>query len=162
MNESPCIDERNMIGFIGRFSRQGELMISGTERQIAPTDIPTDDDNHENTENDQEKFPQEIEEAIEQGRAVAAVDVSVKGKFMSACWIITSLDNRNHVEGNIHSSQWEIGQIPTAEGLGVCNLIKEINHKCSHISRGNIIIYMDNKKILKGCANDIVKDNQCV
>ena len=58
-----------------------------------------------------DKFPRDIEEAIEQGTAVAVVDASVKGSFMVASWIITILDNRNRIEGQISSPQWGRGVI---------------------------------------------------
>jgi len=93
------------------------------------------------------------------GRVVAAVDASFKEQYMAAAWVITTLDNNERIEGSMYSSQWANGQVPVAEGLGVCNLIWEINAKCRNISRGEIVIDFDHKMIHKRCQNDIDKES---
>jgi len=45
--------------------------------------------------------------------------------------------------------------IPTAEGLGVLNLVKEIVMKISYMNLGKIIVYINNKQILNGINYEI-------
>ena len=56
MNESPDIDESRMIGFLGQFSHQGELTISGVEQQIITNDIETPNGNQANSGSQNEKY----------------------------------------------------------------------------------------------------------
>ena len=46
---------------------------------------------------------------------------------MAAYWVITILEESGKYSNNISSSNWVNGAIPAAEGLGLLNLIKEIN-----------------------------------
>ena len=102
LDEAPEIDETILIGFLGRFSRQGELVISGVETHRTHLENEETQLNH-TSEAGQHNFPNELEEAIINGRAVAAVDASVKGQFMAASWIITAMDNKNSMKWNVHS-----------------------------------------------------------
>ena len=51
--------------------------------------------------------------------------------------------------------------VPAAEGLGLLNLIKEINQNIKHITEGKIIIHLDNKKIINGILLEEIKESQC-
>ena len=45
--------------------------------------------------------------------------------------------------------------MPAAEGLGIYNLIKHTNRKTKHMSRGEIVVYFDNKQMHDRSASNI-------
>ena len=49
--------------------------------------------------------------------------------------------------------------VPTAEGIGLLNLIKEINNQTKHMIGGKIIIYSDNKKVINGVIAKATKES---
>ena len=53
------------------------------------------------------------------------------------------------------------GQTLVAEGIGVLNLIKEINSKTSHLQHNEIVIYSDMRKIVNESQIEITKESQC-
>jgi len=118
------VEEEEMIAIVRQFSRNRLLHISGkfsldpqeTARQVEPVH------QEENV-----VFNTFIEEAITNRRAIAAVDTSIDESFMAAYWIVTTLDEAEKYTDAITSSKWIHGAIPIAEGLGLYNLIKEIN-----------------------------------
>ena len=81
---------------------------------------------------------------------------------MAVCWVVTTLENELRWVGNMHSTKWISGQTPVAEGIGILNLISEINKKTSHLESGAITVYSDMKKIVKEVQNEIVKESQCI
>jgi len=110
-------------------------------------------------EADSVAFNQHIDAAIRNRRAVAVVDASVKERYIAAYWLITTLEESRKYSNNISSSNWVNGAIPAAEGLGLLNLIREINTKTKHISIGEIVIYCDNRKIIKGVVSEVYKES---
>ena len=68
---------------------------------------------------------------------------------MAAYWIVTRLDETGKQTNNISLSKWTNRLVPAAEGIGLLNLIKEINKQIKHIIDGEITIYFDNKKVIK-------------
>ena len=110
----------------------------------------------------EQQFSNEIEEAIRNGKAVAAVDVSVDERYMVAWWVITTMDEQVKFTGHVSSSNWGAGQTPVAEGIGVLNLIKEIRAKTDHMSSGSIVVYSDMKTIVNEVRKEFVKDSQYV
>ena len=45
------------------------------------------------------KHPPELEDAIRNGQAVAAIDASIDGNLMATHWLTTSLENQMKIEG---------------------------------------------------------------
>jgi len=62
----------------------------------------------------------------------------------------------------MHLTKWISGQTPVAEGVGILNLMCEINKKTSHLESGAITVYFDMKKIVNEVQNEIVKESQYV
>ena len=49
-----------------------------------------------------------------------------------------------------------------AEGVGILNLIKEINSKIHHVESGEIVVYSDMKIIINDVQRDRDKESQCI
>ena len=49
------------------------------------------------------------------------------------------------------------GATLTAEGLGMLNLVKEVNNKTKHLIGGKIKTCFDNKKLIKSMLNETEK-----
>ena len=88
--DNPGIRETQLIGIVRRLSKKMHLSISSRENKyrIVPETPIIDEVNEENN------YPVEIEYAILNQRAVAAVDASVEEHYIAAFWIITTLENQ--------------------------------------------------------------------
>ena len=53
-----------------------------------------------------DEHPQEAEDAIRNGQAVAAADASIDGNLMATRWKITSLENQMKIEGGVETTKW--------------------------------------------------------
>ena len=53
------------------------------------------------------------------------------------------------------------GATLAAEGLGMLNLVKEINNKTKHLIGGKIKTHFDNKKVIKSMLNETKKESKC-
>ena len=159
IENSPQMCNQIMKGILGRFTKHKELVIIGEET----SNISHKEHVEENQDNEQnhDKFSSRIEEAITNRRAIAAVDASIKESNMAACSIITSLDNNSRKEGQIWSTKWRTGSKHSAEGLGICNLVKVINAHAKHMNTGEIVICSDSKKIINGCYMTDIRESQC-
>ena len=73
-----------MKGIVGRLIAK-KLRISGEEVEGR--------NNNRNEIAQEEPFPAEIEEAIRNRIAVAAVDTLVDERYMAACWVVITLEN---------------------------------------------------------------------
>ena len=51
--------------------------------------------------------------------------------------------------------------ISAGEGLGLVNVVEDICRKTKHLSSGEVVVYNDNKLLLKGINNEARKDSQC-
>ena len=49
--------------------------------------------------------------------------------------------------------------IPAGEGIGTLNLVRIIRRKIKHISRGKVIVYIDNKKIFQEYYKEVTKES---
>ena len=80
LTDNPGIRETQLIGIVGRLSKKMHLSISGRENKcrIVLEILILDEVNEENY------YPAEIEHAILNWRAVAAVDASVEEHYMVA------------------------------------------------------------------------------
>ena len=78
-----------MIGIVGRLSKQNKLIISGKDATI-------ENDPKELMKSIEQEIAcnVSIEESIINRRVVAAVDASIDERFMVACWVITTLEER--------------------------------------------------------------------
>ena len=76
-----------MIGIVGRLSKQNKLVISGQDATKENDQVelvsPTE---QEIAHNDS------VEKAIMSRKVVAAVDASMYERFMAACWVTTTLE----------------------------------------------------------------------
>ena len=62
-------------------------------------------------------------------------------------WVITTLDHDIEITGGIESKQWEDSIVRSGKVVRVLDLIKYINNRTSHIESGEVIIYVDNKRV---------------
>ena len=79
-----------------------------------------------------------IEEAIINRIVVAAVDASIDELFMAAFWVISTLKEKGKHGNDITSSKWVNEATPVAKGLGLLNLVKQINNKTKHLTGGKL------------------------
>ena len=92
-------------------------------------------------QNEQElAYNVDIEEEILNRRVVDAVDVSIDERFIAAFWVIAALEERGKCVNRVTSSKWVNSATPEAEGLGLLNLVKEINNNTKHLTEGEITI----------------------
>ena len=59
------------------------------------------------------------------------------------------------------TTEWKDGQIPVGEGLGMLNLIKNISKNTKCLQTGGIVIYNDNKKLIKEIGKKVLKESDC-
>ena len=95
------------------------------------------------------------------GRVLAVVDASVDKRCMTASWIVTTNECKPRCYYTIKNNMQMSGQTLVAEGIGVLNLIKEINSKTSHLQHNEIVIYSDMRKIVNESQIEITKESQC-
>ena len=93
-------------------------------------------------------YPIEIENAIRQRTAVAAVDTSMDEQYLATHWIVRTSDNNIEVNGSIESKSFSDGMIHTSEAIGTLDLIKNINENTKHMSSGEVTLCINSKKVL--------------
>ena len=79
---------------------------------------------------------------------------------MADFWVITALEEILKHVNVIVSSKWVNGTIPEAEGLGLLDLVKEINNNTKRLAGGDITIYSEDKKVINGVFNEIYKESK--
>jgi len=120
--------------------------------------ISTDLGIQNQNESEEEEFPEEMKRAIRNRRAVAATDASMYGNLMASHWVITTLEKEYEIEGGVESKKWMDGMIAGGEAIGVLDLIKYIVKKARNIDSGEIVVYMDNKLVIKNILKDVHKE----
>ena len=73
----------------------------------------------------------------------------MKGDYLATHWVITTLSNDVRDEGGIMLKEWQEGMIPAGEGLRLISLVSKIINATQNISAGEIVIYNDNKKLVR-------------
>ena len=69
-------------------------------------------------------------------------------QYLATQWIISTNDNELEYREGVQSSEWDVGLIPAGEGIRMLDLIRNVNKNTTHLTRGELIIYNDNKKLL--------------
>ena len=72
------------------------------------------------------EYSEMILEYIRNRVAIAATDAAMEGNYMATRWIISTKNNEEDVVGGVQTTEWNDGQIPAGEGLGMLKLIKNI------------------------------------
>ena len=85
----------------------------------------------------------------------------MNGDCLVTHWIITTLANDIRKEGGIKSRDWEDGMIPAGEGLGLLNLVATIAKANQYIMNGEIVVYNDNKKLVRKINAKVKKASEC-
>jgi len=93
-----------MIGIVGRLTGN-QLRISGAQGNLETLSEGNENNNIQENEDDS-RYPEEIEEAILNKRAVAAVDASVDERYMAISWVVTTLENEPRCVNQVESSNW--------------------------------------------------------
>ena len=119
---------------------------------------------HINARNNQNEwiqgFRDEIVKSIEERRAFAASDASVKNGKMAGCWIIANeseVDLENH---EIYHKRWYQNTSGAAEVLILLELIKVIERKGRNINHGKITIGIDYKRVYRKIVTKIKKSSE--
>ena len=138
-------------GFVGVISKDNHIFVYG-EQQIdnCPSEITP---NHD-------KYPAEIEIAIQNRSALAATDASMNGKYIATHWIITTNINDKEISGGVQSNKWNDKMIPAGEGIGLLSLLRDINIKTKEYQTGKIVIYNDNKYLIRECLRNRKKASE--
>ena len=100
-------------------------------------------------------------DAMRNRRAIAATDASMVENNIAAHWIIINHHNEREIEGGTQSKRWSEGTTPAGEGIGLLNLMQNIKRKVAGVDQGEMIIYSDNKHVLKEYCKDINKASDC-
>jgi len=143
----------NSIGCIGCMNSDGSIAIISIEEK-----------NRENEETDPIKisnFPSEIIDGIINGIAIAAMDASMVGNKLASQWITSTKGNEVEKEGGIKTNAWQEGLIPAGEGLSLLDLVAIIVKQTKYMQQGEIIVYNDNKKLIREIEKEITKESKC-
>ena len=138
------------IGILGTTRKNRVIIYNEMKSRIDESDM-SDEEN--------DSFPVEIQEAIRNRRAVAASDASINERCMATHWIITTLDQNSVMEGGVESNTWGDGLISAGEAVGTLDLISTIVKKSRSITTGEVVIYIDNKTVVREILKDINKES---
>ena len=141
-----------MMGCIGRINADESVTIVSIEER---TGI------EEDIEEVEQRFLVQIEEAIRNGTAVAAIDAAMVENYIATHWIVTTRGNEVEITGNMRLTKWRNGMILAGEGIGLLGLIKYIVNAIKDVEHGEIRIFNDNKKLLKEVEKYIKKESNC-
>ena len=141
-----------MEGIVGRLSKNNMLIISGKDATRESNRIDQTNDANQAIACDEI-----IEEAIVNRRTIATVDASIDERFMAAVWIATIAEKRGKHVNETTLTKWMKGATPEAKGLGMLNLVKEINNKTKHLTGEKIKTHSDNKKVTKVCQTKLIR-----
>ena len=89
--------------------------------------------------------------------AIATCDASIDNEMMARIWKITNRYNNKILEDFIYSDSWEFCGIVSAEALTLLQLIGYICKVAAYLTRGSIVIYLDNLKLVKRYNGKISK-----
>jgi len=115
--------------------------------------------NMENSAVDYFPFNEEITRSIEQGKAVAATDASVKSDKMSGVWIISDIEKKFKISNEMYHKRWRDNTSGSAEVIVMLELITVLERRGRHINEGCITIGFDNRRHYKSIVNKIHKSN---
>ena len=152
MRDDVCEIGENTVRCIGHINLDQSVDILSIENH-------TEDIVDNNLEEDAE-WLHKILENIENRTAVAALDTLMEGEYIVSHWIISIKDNAVETMGRIKLTKWNTGLILAGEGLGLLALIKHIINNTRQLEQGKIVIYNDNKKLIREIDKVIVKDSE--
>ena len=141
-------------GVLGRLENGEKLRVLG----IGAIRSSSNDQSHSN---DLDSRYHTINQAIESGRAVAASDASMEGRHLATHWILTTLEKEVDVTGGVCDDQWDDGLMPSGEGVGILELIKQLVKNTASVDSGELIMFADNKYAVKGYYDEKNKESDC-
>jgi len=144
--------EEEEFGCVGYQNNDGSISLIECVNRIPNVPVETDSNDEINPE---------LIQAIQCRRAVAASDASIRGDLLATHWIITTLLNDVKEEGGITTDAWGDGMIPAGEGVGLLDLVMKIVKATKLLSSGGIVIYNDNKKLIRHINRDQTKASEC-
>ena len=115
--------------------------------------------NMENREVEYFPFNEEITRSMQNEKAVAATDASVKGNRMSSMWIISDIDQNFEISNDMYHKRWRDNTAGSAEVIMMLELMTVLERRGRHINYGNITIGFDNKRHYRSIVNEICKSN---
>ena len=86
------------------------------------------------------KYSEMILEHIRNRVAIVATDAAMEGNYIAMQWIISTKNNEEDVVRGVQTTEWNNGQIPAGEGLGMLDLIKNISKNTTCLQTGGIVI----------------------
>jgi len=102
-------------------------------------------------------MPEKIKASIENEKAQAATDASLKLGRMGGHWIVTDEMNEEIIENTIYHKAWRNNTNKGAEAIVLLELITMLHKRGKNITRGKITIAIDNRKVHNGVTIEIVK-----
>ena len=102
-------------------------------------------------------MPDKIKASIENEKAHAATDASLKLGRMGGHWIVTDEKNEEILDNTIYHKAWRNNTIKGAEAIVLLELVTMLHKRGKNITRGKITIAIDNRKVHNGVINEIVK-----
>ena len=102
-----------------------------------------------NTSMNEEQYPpfnDKVKRNIEEGKAVAAIDASVKNGKMGGSQIMSNVNKRELLSNQLYHKHWIDNTTGIAEVIILLELITVIERKRRGIEEGKIVISIDNKK----------------
>ena len=73
---------------------------------------------------------------------------------MEADWAATAAEERGSHANDLASTEWVKGAMPAVKGLGMLNLVKEVNNKTKHSTGEKTKTYLGSKKVIKSTLNE--------
>ena len=87
------------------------------------------------------------------------IDASIQEQLMATHWVLTILEQEIELEGGVESKAWGEGLIAIGEATGTLDLIKYIVQRSKNIPSSEVVIYTDNKTVLKEVYRPINKES---
>ena len=104
-------------------------------------------------------FDEIITRSIQEGKAVAATDASVKEETMGGRWILSNRQRSVEISGELYHKEWNDSTAGIAETITLLELLSVIERRGRHIENGSVDIAFDNKRHYRQITNDIRKSN---
>ena len=90
---------------------------------------------------------------------IAASDASIARNLLSTHWIFPTLENDIEIEGRVDFENWTEGMISSGEAIETLDLIQYIIARSTNIESDEVVVFIDNKTILKEMYKPINKES---
>ena len=105
-------------------------------------------------------FGEDIAASIEEMKAFAATDASVKDGKMGDCWIIANNVNKDVLSRDLHHKLWEHNSSGLAEVIALLELLTVLKKRGRNMNNGEIAIGADYRRTHRKILESIRKSNE--